>query len=335
MVIFLQPYSLRAEEGTYVNPISDSLFSADPFVLYDEGVFYLYGTSAGDGFRYWTSEDLVDWEAQGYAWRKDEGSWGRKSFWAPEVIRYQERYYMIYSAHGPTLFGSGLRLCLAVSDQPGGPFRDVRAPLFDLGYGCIDGHLFIDEDETPYLYFEKVGAVGKHWEGKGYLWGVIMGVKLSEDLSELQHEPTLCLYPSREWEGINSFKARSTEGMTVIRHLGGYYMTYSANHYADPNYGVGVARAESPLGLWRKQPGNPVLQQNRETGVSGPGHNCIVRHPVNEEFFILYHSHANPDQPSARRVLNLDRLIFNPDSSISIKGPTRTPQKRPVPIPTK
>ena len=49
-----------SQQKTYVNPVSDTIFGADPFVLFDQGIYYLYATSAGDGFKYWTSRNLVD-----------------------------------------------------------------------------------------------------------------------------------------------------------------------------------------------------------------------------------------------------------------------------------
>ena len=323
----------HGQKGTYCNPVSDTLYAADPSVLFHDGLYYLYATSAGDGFRYWTSDNLSDWEQQGYAFRKTDQSWGKGSFWAPEVIRYGNRFYMVYSASGETMFGKGLRICLAVSDQPGGPFKDLHAPLFDLGFSCIDGHLFVDTDGTPYLYYEMVGAVGEHWKNRGFLWGMVMGVTLSPDLAELMHEPGLCLYVSQKWEGPHSMKARSNEGMTVFQHGGVYYMTYSGNHYADPNYGVGFAVSDRPLGMWEKYKDNPILKQDRSIGVSGPGHNCVVRSPDQKEWFIVYHTHADPDRPSGRRILNIDRLVFNADSTLSVSGPTRTPQPLPSGVP--
>lgn len=318
-----------SQENTYRNPVSDTIIAADPSVLYYNGVYYLYATSAGDGFKYWTSTNLADWEKQGYAFRKDENSWGQGSFWAPEVIHYSNKFYMVYSASGETMYGRGLRICLAVSDNPGGPFTDLYAPLFDLGYGCIDGHIFIDTDGKPYLFYEMVGSVGEHWKNQGFLWGVIFGVELSPDLSKHLHEPKLCLYPSQDWEGPESMKARSNEGMTVFKNNGIYYMTYSGNHYADPDYGVGYAVSDKPLGMWVKFEGNPILKRDLSKGVSGPGHNSIVKSPDQKEWFIVYHSHADPEKPSGRRVLNIDRLVFNKDSTLSVNGPTRTPQPLP------
>jgi GH43 family beta-xylosidase len=316
------------QTNTYTNPISDSLFIADPFVLQYQGVYYLYGTSVGDGFKGWKSTNLVDWQPLGYVFQKQENSWGNKSFWAPEVVHYRNKFYLIYSSSGKTLFGEGLRLCMAVADQPEGPFVDLYAPLFDHGYGCIDGHLFIENDK-PYLYFEMVGVVGEPWKKEGYFWGTIMGAELTDDLSALVASPTLCIYPTQEWEGLHSMHARSTEGMTVFQHGDQYYMTYSANHYADPNYGIGYATASKPLGLWTKYEGNPILQKNLEKGVSGPGHNAIVKSPDGKEWFMVYHSHADVKNPSGRRIVNIDRMIIDEEGKISVAGPTRSPQPLP------
>ncbi|MCB0686858.1 MAG: glycoside hydrolase family 43 protein [Saprospiraceae bacterium] len=337
IVIILQVSTLAmfGQELNYTNPVSDSVFAADPYVLFQNGIYYLYATNAGDGFKYWTSKNLVDWEDQGYAFQKTDSSWGQRSFWAPEVLAYRDKFYLIYSAYGETMFGGGLRLCLAVADRPEGPFIDLQAPLFDLGFSCIDGHLFVDTDDKPYLYYEMVGAVGEHWKEKGYLWGVIMGVELSGDLLRMQHEPILCMYVDQEWEGPKSMKARSTEGMTVMKHGGMYYMTYSANHYADPNYGVGYATCDRPLGLWVKSENNPILSQDLSIGVSGPGHNSIISSPDRKEWFMVYHTHANPEKPSGKRVLNIDRMIFHMDGTLSIDGPTRTPQPMPSGSPEK
>lgn len=328
-IIYFIAVAAYGQKGTYCNPVSDTVFAADPYVLFHDSEYYLYATSASDGFKYWTSRNLVDWEEKGYAFRKTDNSWGEGSFWAPEVVWYNNKFYMVYSASGKTMFGKGLRICLAVSDNPGGPFTDIYAPLFDLGFSCIDGHIFVDTDAKPYLYYEMVGAVGEHLKNNGYLWGMVMGVELAPDLSKPLHEQKLCLYVSQEWEGTESMKARSNEGMTVFKNNDLYYMTYSGNHYADPNYGVGFAVSTKPLGMWVKYKDNPILKQDKSISVSGPGHNGIIKSPDQKEWFIIYHSHANPDNPGGKRILNIDRLVFNNDSTISVKGPTRTPQALP------
>ena len=54
--------------------------------------------------------------------------------------------------------------------------------------------------------------------------------------------------------------------MTVFKNSDTYYMTYSCNHYSDPNYGIGYATAKTPLGMWTKSPDNPILSRNLEIG---------------------------------------------------------------------
>jgi len=184
----------------------------------------------------------------------------------------------------------------------------MKNQLFDNNYSCIDGHIFIDDDGIPYLYYEWVRVVGEPWKREGYFYGMILGVQLEEDLSipeDVEHQ--LCLYVDEEWEGSQSMHARSCEGMTVFRNRDRYYMTYSCNHYTDPNYGIGYATAKSPLGMWKKSKDNPIVTKNLEIGVSGPGHNCIINSPDGRELFIVYHTHASVQNPSSRRILNIDR----------------------------
>jgi len=327
-LISIYPLLLPGQTVThYTNPVSDSIFVADPFVLQYKQTYYLYGTSANDGFKAWKSANLIDWESIGYVYQRPEDSWATQSFWAPEVIRYRDKFYMIFSAKGTD--PEGLRICLAASDSPEGPFTDWRVPLFDAGYSCIDGHLFVYRD-LPYLFYEMVGVVGEPWNDKGYYKGTILGCKLSDDLTQIiSGDPTICVTPSQPWETPKDGRAISVEGMTVFTLDSTLYMTYSANHYADPRYGVGYATAPHPLGPWTKSEINPILAQDPSIGVSGPGHNSIIRSPDSSELFIVYHSHADPDNPSPKRILNIDRLIVEPDGQLRVIGPTRTPQPTP------
>lgn len=325
------PADRAAAQATYTNPLADSLEVADPFVLRDgDGLYYLYGTSAADGFRAWTSRDLVSWESIGHVYRAPDTSWARRNFWAPEVLAYRGRYYLSFSAKGPG--EAGLRLCLAVADHPAGPFRDLAVPWLDRGFSAIDAHLYVDADGTPYAYYEMVGVVGEPWAGRGYFRGSILGEALAPDLlapARPDAPPVRCLWPSQPWELPPDGLAHSVEGMTVFRVDGVYYMTYSANHYKDPRYGIGYATARAPLGPWVKPPDNPLLARDTALLVSGPGHNGIAVSPDGRERFLVYHSHADAEAPSARRILNLDRLVVAAPGRLTTTGPTRSPQPSP------
>jgi GH43 family beta-xylosidase len=313
--------------STYTNPVGDPpIRMGDPFVLQHAGKYYLFGTtSSNTGFQYYTSEDLVYWKPGGWAYQKTENSWADALFWAPEVKFYRGKFYMTYSGRvrgsNPALWK--MLTALAVSDKPEGPYRDLHAPWFDAGYSAIDGHIFVDTDGAPYLYFSRNGSQD------GYSYGVNYGVALAGDLSKLLGEPVKLTEADQPWERINWARNRCNEGPAVLKHNGKYYLTYSANSTGAPGYGVGYAVADKPLGPWVKSPDNPLLASSLEIGVSSPGHNSITMSPDGKEMFIVYHSHADPDNPKGARVVNIDRLVFDKSGRLRVIGPTRSPQPMP------
>lgn len=308
----------------YKNPLGNITGIGDPFILKHNDMYYLYGTTSPQGFKVWESPNLIDWELKGLAFDKNVAgnNWGIKSFWAPEIIFYQNKCHMVYSAR--TREGN-MKIALAQSEHPLGPFMNVKTPLFnaDDPYSYIDGHIFID-DGTPYLYFVKDCS-------KNIVNGVhksqIYVQEMSKDLFTLKGHPVLAIQPDQIWEGINKDK-QWNEGPFVIKHNRQYYLMYSANYYRNHDYSIGYATASSPMGPWEKYEGNPILAANPEIGVSGPGHNSIINSPDDSELFIVYHAHVDPDNPSGNRNLNLDRLYFD-DDDLKIQGPTRTFQPAP------
>ena len=323
------PPAPSAARGMFSNPIG--IHVADPSVIWHDGVYYLYGTSARDGFRVWTSPDLRDWTPRGHCFKRTAESWGRERFWAPEVIERHGRFYLFYSAAGPTGDDGrlSLRVCLAASDSPLGPFEDVAAPLWDPGYATIDAFPFVDADGAAYLYF--VRDTSEQPTSDVYV------ARLSEDFRHVDAEATRCLTPSQPWEG-----GRWNEGPAVLAHERAdgrtvYVMAYSANGYFDPAYAVGYATADGPVGPWTKAAENPILAR-RDTPagpVSGPGHGSFLRRPGGAgELLYVYHVHRRPTGGGDREVaIDRARLVEGDDGGVrlTIAGPTRgAPQPFPA-----
>jgi beta-xylosidase len=306
----------RAARQGYFNPLPVEI--ADPSVLRHNGVYYLYGTSApSEGFRVWSSTDLVHWEARPLAFRKTATSWGRNHFWAPCAVERDGAFYLYYNAVGPVGGRrTSHRICVARSDSPLGPFVDVKAPFLDIGCAVIDAEVFVDADGRGYLYYSKDISENPVSE--------VFVVPLSDDLLTVTGQPVPCIRPSQAWEGN-----RWNEAPCVFRHGDTYVMTYSARCFSDPLYGVGYATASSPLGPWLKGPNNPILRRTDE--VSGPGHNCVTTSPDGRELMILYHTHQSP-LGGCDRQLAMDRLLIAPaagqSSSATVRvftdGPTHT-----------
>lgn len=318
----------KSKTATYTNPLKtvegDTLRFGDPFMYKYGDTYYLTGTTAENCFDYYTSKDMVTWKYGGPLYRKSENHFGAGAFWAPEVEYYKGKFYLTYSCLDAK---RGLLLsCLAVSDTPDGPFKDLYTPWFDLNHSAIDCHIFVDDDkeQTPYLYFSKNG------NQDGYAYGENYVVELKKDLSGMVGEPRLVSRASQPWEKVRWDVNRCNEGVTVIKKGKTYYMTYSANDTGYEFYGVGIATAQHPLGPWTKYEDNPLMTTDLSIGVSSPGHNSIIESPDGKELFIVYHRHADPNctKPNFDRVVCIDRLFFK-KGKLCIDGPTSTPQPAP------
>jgi beta-xylosidase len=328
--VLLAPLIVRAEapattQATYANPLNVDV--ADPFIIRHDGVYWLYGTSSREGFKTWRSSDLLHWEPRGLAFRRIQTSWGVAMFWAPCVVGRNGTFYLYYSALGNVPGGKQhLRICVATSDSPGGPFKDAKAPLLELGKSTIDAHVFIDEDGKAYLYYALDYSenyvddpAGKKQQSHIYV------IPLGDDLISINGTPTFCTRPDRGYEGDGW-----NEAPFVFKHKQTYILMYSTHAFDDPAYNVCYATAKSPLGPWTKGPNNPVLSHTPD--VSGPGHNCVIESPDGKELFCVYHVHKNKI-PGGARMLAMDRMqiVDEADASVKVKvlGPTTAPQ--PVP----
>ena len=153
--------------------------------------------------------------------------WGRADYWAPEVVFHNGIYYMFYSARWRE--NNSLRIGVATSEKPSGPFAEaIGEPLFDFGWVAIDGHVFIDDCGTKYLYFSRDSSeniVSGIHESHIYV------IKLADDMLSVIGEPTLLTRPEQSWEAPPG-NWRWNEGAWVIKHEGLYYLMYSANYFA-------------------------------------------------------------------------------------------------------
>ena len=301
----------------YSNPID--VLVADPYVYQEGKMYYLYGTSAPDGFRVYTSKDLVNWRYRGHALKTSKATWPVSAFWAPEVYKKGNEYFMFYCARGLNKKANGhtMRICVAKSKSPLGPFKDIKSPAFVLDKAVIDPTVFIDDDGTAYLFYTLDCSENKISE-------IYVG-KLKNNWTEFDGKPVKCFGPSQLWEG-----GTWNEAPFVIKHGKYYYAMYSANYFASPNYSIGYAVSTNIFGPWKKYKNNPVLKLTDK--VSGPGHHCVVKSPDGKEFLVVYHTQQT--RGSGARQVAIDRLVFEKNKNggaviIKILGPTVEPQKYP------
>ncbi len=254
----------------------------DPFIMLWQGKYYAYGTHAADGIEVFASDDLLTWSSpegvpNGLALNKAD-VWADRWFWAPEVYAVNGKFYMYYSANE--------HICVATSDSPTGPFKQaIQKPMIE-GEKCIDNSLFIDDNGKPHLLFDRFNDGLNIWVAE-----------LEEDLINIKPETMhKCIYVSQPWEEV---WPRVNEGSFVMKHKGLYYMTYSANSYESPSYGVGVATASDINGPWTKYENNPVLQKPGE--LVGIGHSALFT-DKDGKLRIVFHAHNSTTQIHPRNM---------------------------------
>ena len=156
----------------------------DPFVLNDNGKFYMYGTRARDfgcgvqGFDVYVSDDLENWSEPIVCFDSVKNGCNRCVNWAPEVHKYNGSYYMLATFTKE----NDLRGTYALkADSPLGPFEmHSNGALTPYEWEALDGTLYI-EDGTPYLVFCH--------EHTQIIDGTVCYIELSEDLKRAVGEP--------------------------------------------------------------------------------------------------------------------------------------------------
>ncbi|GAB3770120.1 glycoside hydrolase family 43 protein [Spirosoma horti] len=345
---------------TFSNPLPVQF--GDPFVLFTQGKYYMYGTGGADkGFAAYSSTDMVNWKKEGQVyfhdnkngWSDPKASWDG-AYWAPEVYEVKGKYYLFYSAQwnvNPTHEKENFRIGVAVADKPTGPFVDLtNRPVFDPGYPIIDANVFFDTNGKAYLYYSRccykhpVKSDVSEWARKKGWYNEIeeswvYGVELKSDFSGVIGQPVLLLRPpvklsdkQAQWESLSvtahEANRRWTEGSVMFKKDNVYYIMYSANHFGGQHYAIGYATSSSPLGPFKKSADNPILAKNIDKGgvVTGTGHNSIAYSPDGKEMFCVYHGRTA--KTGDDRVVFIDRMQVK-NGKITILGPTTTPQKLP------
>lgn len=290
-----------------VVPGKSPLHVADPYILYDRcsGRYYAYGTDAPDGFRAYVSDDLSVWEladtplGDGYVLRRGEGVYGNAFFWAPEVWKIGDRYYMLYTAD--------YSLCVAESESPAGPFTQPSG-IGRLVESAIDHTLAVDRNTgAMYLFFSSTR------NGRNSIYMAEVSGDFRSVAPETSWIRCLTTGPGTWEETCNQI----IEGPSVLMHDGRYYLVYSANDYRSKDYGVGYAVTESlQSGAWEKFLGNPVLQ--RKDGLSGTGHSSFFT-GADGHMYMAFHAHPDPIS-SDPRVMHTVRVKFDRRGVLKVIG---------------
>ena len=321
----------------------------DPSIFYDNGTYYLIGTENSpqvklskspekEVYPLMISKNCVDWQrldknGKRLSCIKMKDSKGTAHFWAPQIFKYQNKYYLAYCSNlvsGKDEDLNKMRCMIASTDKIEDGFKN--AVVLDTDAGEIDPFIFIDDDGTPYAFLVR-------WQHRGGVWVQ----KLSKDLKTRIGAPKNCIINTEAWEkkpltqeflDVNEARKKENpkishwelfntsdgvaEGPTVMKRGGKYVLFYSANDFRSPFYCVGYAVANSPTGEWKKASA-PVLSREN-TGLNGIGHGDIFFDEKGDIWYV-FHAHHSNIRVSPRRT-GVIKLIesFDKDGNPSYKA---------------
>jgi len=267
------------------------IFYADPTIYVENGRYYLTGTGGDNsglsGFSVLTSEDLKNWvspkeDSIHKILTQGKNSFGTRGFWAPQIFKVDNRYYLTYTSNEQTV--------LAKSNSVLGPYRQDKIAPIDASEKNIDSFIFKDEDGKYYLYHVR-------FDNGNYLWVA----ELDMATGNIKSSTLKKVFEQTEtWEATSNFKsAPIMEGPTIIKLKNKYYLFYSANHFKNIDYAVGYAVADSPYGPWEKQKDSPIIHRSI-VGENGSGHGDLFE-GLNGQLYYVYHVHFSEHQVSPRR----------------------------------
>jgi hypothetical protein len=142
----------------------------DPAVLRVDDGWVLTATSndALDAFPILHSRDLEHWDHHGFVFPQGKApAWARHGrrtgdFWAPEIAKVGDEYWLVYTARDQS---GALAIGLARAVTPFGPWADNGSPILTGGKvltpggpasgGVIDSHIFVDDDGAPLLFWKN------------------------------------------------------------------------------------------------------------------------------------------------------------------------------------
>lgn len=282
----LLPHVYAADPSAHVWPGDDRIWL---YTSHDEPDTNSHSTMSS--YHVFSSRDLVSWTDHGRVFHLDNAPWAASHMWAIDAVLRNGKYHLIYCAQqkeGDGMFRTGV----AVSDRPEGPFTD-EGPIQGVDWGQ-DPALFVDDDNTPYLFW-----------GAG---GGCKGARLTEDL--------MSAVPGTQ-QDLSKQLTHVFEGPWVNKIKGRYYLTYPG--LVDEKWPEKMfwATADKPLGPYTF--GGMFMDTHQD--FAGTNHGSVIE--FDGKWIFFYHSSWLSGGKSEVRNLMADYLEFDDTGCLKMVKPTR------------
>jgi GH43 family beta-xylosidase len=293
-----------AAAGTFRNPVGTN---PDPFMTYFNGNYYLTMTQ-GDSIKIRKSPSVVGLlnAPPIEIWRDNDAS-RNQHIWAPEFYRFNNRWYMYYTADNGVDENHRLYVLESDADDPAGTYH-FKAKLVppNRDVFAIDPGIM---QHNSRLYLAWSGLTDTQHNGLTIaplsnpytISGNAVSITSSGSCAEVREGPAFLYRGGRTW------------------------MTYSVCDTGKPDYAVwtkSIASTADPLNPanWQQHEGS-LFGRYDARGVFGPGHHGFFTSPDGAETWIVYHAKTTSVFTYDNRTTRVQKVGFNADGSPNLGQP--------------
>lgn len=283
--------SSTAESTTFTNPLKDN--GADPWVFMWNSTYY-YMNTTGRNLTIWKTRDISDLRdaEKKVVWTPEPGKEWSKDIWAPELYRWDGKWYIYFAADG----GENASHRIFALENPSADPLDGEW-TFKGKVADSSDRWAIDAD-----VFEVNGQHYMVWSG----WKSVANGEQDIFIAHMSNPwtidspRTLISAPTYSWEehgNTPNGHVDVNEGPEALIHGKDIFIVFSASGCWTDDYSLGALRSTTNSDLlkrasWKKID-HPLLQTNAAARAFGPGHNGFFKSPDGQQDWIIYH--ANPE----------------------------------------
>lgn len=278
------PGPVAETSTTFKNPLLPS--GPDPWVIYQDGFYYVMHTTGSD-LRIYKTKKMSELGTSTYrsVW-SPPGSPATRDVWAPELHRINGKWYIYYAA---LVAPNTQHRMYALENDAADP---LTGTWLDRGQMQLPDNRWAIDATSIVLNGQQYMA----WSGWPGADNGVQNIYLAKMRDPLTAEGPRVLVstPIYDWEKQGSPDVN--EGPEFLKHGSKIFLVYSASHCSTDAYALGMLTADTTANLinpvsWTKS-AQPVFGPSSSDGAYGVGHNSFFTTPDQKENWILYH--ANP-----------------------------------------
>ena len=302
---------------------TDTVMVHDPVMAWENGTYYLFST--GHGLQWATSKDRKTWVVQSNpfmeqipAWTQDSVPGFRNHVWAPDVIRWHDRWWLAYSC---STFGKNTSaIGLMSADRLDGQWKDEGCLVASRenrdNWNAIDPAFVVDDSDNLWLTW------GSFWDGiQMALLTPHSSLLTPNSQRTIARRVALRDTVKAEPNPTSHFAGRNAiEAPFILRHGGWYYLFVSWDYCcrgAKSNYRVAVGRSRQVDGPYVDRSGKPMTEGGGELFLEGDkkefeaaGHCAAYDLPTGESLFIC---HGYSTRMGGASILIQRPIVWTPD----------------------